>query len=355
MDTPFPGEKSPFLVPYPAPAPADQGIKPFTAVDLAPPSGQSGPRMQAPQASPFLEKDFGKDAPAKAPPARTSPPQSSMPDPLRPIPAGSLSQVFAPSALGSPQGFPFAAAPAMPPKPANPAPAPMGLDFTAVPAARPAPADFVPVPAAPILPAASAAAPPISAIPMAVPAPKPASAPAPKPAPAAKPAPSAAAPALAPIPAPVPGPQAPVDARASTSLRASAILRRGSASEMIAKTDLAMTDADAPEPTPLIVTSGPSVEGRRISAYLGLVSSEIVIPMDVLFRNPAPYGELHRIKAAEDELQRVKRKAFQELEARGRALGADGIIAVTMQYSQIDAVAFLCAAAGTAVKLNLGP
>jgi uncharacterized protein YbjQ (UPF0145 family) len=353
MDTPYPGEKSPFLVPYPAPAPADLGVKPFAAIDLAPPSGQGGARMQAPQASPFLEKDFAKDAAAKAPPARTPPMPATLPDPLRPLPAGSLSQVFAPAASGSSQGFPFAAAPAMAPKPAVPAPAapaPLGLDFTAVPAARPAPADFVPVPAAPIIPAPPAAAPPISALPAAVPqafsAP---AAPATKHTPTPMAAPSALAPVAAPAPAPVPGPEA------SASLRASAILRRGSASEMIAKTDLAMTDADAPEPASLIVTSGPSVDGRRISAYLGLVSSEIVIPMDVLFRNPAPYGELHRIKAAEDELQKVKRKAFQELEARARALGADGIVGVTMQYSQIDAVAFLCAAAGTVVKLHTGP
>jgi uncharacterized protein YbjQ (UPF0145 family) len=74
--------------------------------------------------------------------------------------------------------------------------------------------------------------------------------------------------------------------------------------------------------------------------------------MDVLFRNPAPYGELHRIKAAEEELQRVKRKACEELNARARAMGANGIVAVTLQYSQIDAVAFLCAATGTAVKLS---
>jgi uncharacterized protein YbjQ (UPF0145 family) len=349
MDTPYPGDKSPFLVPYPAPAPADLGVKPFTAIDLAPPSGQGGARMQAPQASPFLEKDFGKDAAAMASPARMPPMHASLPDPLRPIPAGSLSQVFSPGALGSSQGFPFAAAPAMAPKPANPAvnpapaaPAPLGLDFTAVPAARPAPADFVPVPPAPIVPTAPpiapAAAPLVSSVPASVPQASPAL--------AAKSAPMAASPVPA---APAPGPEA------SAALRASAILRRGSASEMIAKTDLAMTDADAPEPAPLILTSGPSVDGRRISAYLGLVSSEIVIPMDVLFRNPAPYGELHRIKAAEDELQKVKRKAFEELEARGRALGADGIVGVTLQYSQIDAVAFLCAAAGTAVKLHLGP
>jgi uncharacterized protein YbjQ (UPF0145 family) len=161
---------------------------------------------------------------------------------------------------------------------------------------------------------------------------------------------------MAAAPAPVPKPSAAAEygSVSSTALRASATPRRGAGSEIIAKTDLAMTDADAPETALLLVTSGPSLEGRRISGYLGMISSEIVIPMDVLFRNPAPYGELHRIKAAEDELQRVKRKACEELETRARALGADGVVGVALQYSQIDAVAFLCAATGTAVKLHLG-
>jgi uncharacterized protein YbjQ (UPF0145 family) len=316
MDTPFQGEKSPFLVPYPPPAQAPLGIKPFTAVDLAPPLGQGGPHFQAPQANPFLEKDFGKETGKGGPAPRPSAAPASLPDPLHPIPAHSLSQVFAPATPASSGGFPFASAPA-PARKAAPAP------ITAVPVPAPAPvlptvADYTAVPPAPAAPVASRPAP---IIPIAI------------------------------QPAPSDTPMASSGPVTSAALRASATPRRGAASEIIAKTDLAMTDADAPEPTPLIVTSGPSVEGRRISAYLGVVSSEIVIPMDVLFRNPAPYGELHRIKIAEEQLQRVKRKACEELDARARALDADGIVAVALQYSQIDAVAFLCAATGTAVKL----
>ena len=55
---------------------------------------------------------------------------------------------------------------------------------------------------------------------------------------------------------------------------------------------------------------------------------------------------------AEDQLQRVKQKAFEELADRARALGADGIVGATLQFSQFDAVVFLCAACGTAVKVG---
>jgi uncharacterized protein YbjQ (UPF0145 family) len=138
-----------------------------------------------------------------------------------------------------------------------------------------------------------------------------------------------------------------------SALRASATPRRGSGTEAYPKSALTMTDADASaEAASLLMTTGPNVEGRRILSYLGVVSVEIVIPKDVLFRNPAPYGELHRLKAAEEHLQRVKQKAFEELSAKARALGANGVVGATLQFSQFDAMVFLCAALGTAVKIE---
>jgi uncharacterized protein YbjQ (UPF0145 family) len=141
--------------------------------------------------------------------------------------------------------------------------------------------------------------------------------------------------------------------QADAALRASATPRRGSGTEAYAKSTLTMTDADASAEAPgLLISTGPNVEGRRIQAYLGVVSVEIVIPKDVLFRNPAPYGDLHRIKAAEEHLQVVKRKAFEELAAKARALGADAVVGTTLQFSQFDAMVCLCAALGTAVKIE---
>jgi uncharacterized protein YbjQ (UPF0145 family) len=99
------------------------------------------------------------------------------------------------------------------------------------------------------------------------------------------------------------------------------------------------------------LTTTQQMDGHSIHSYLGVVSVEIVIPKDLLFRNPAPHGELHRLKAAEDELQRVKNQAFSELGDKAKKLGADGVVGVSLQFSQFDAVVFLCAAVGTAVKL----
>lgn len=100
------------------------------------------------------------------------------------------------------------------------------------------------------------------------------------------------------------------------------------------------------------LTTTATVDGYTIKDYLGLVSIEIVVPKDLLFRNPAPHGDLHRLKSAEDELQRVKVIALEELSQRARSLGADGIVGLTLQFSQFDAIVCLCSAVGTAVKLS---
>ncbi len=103
---------------------------------------------------------------------------------------------------------------------------------------------------------------------------------------------------------------------------------------------------------PFFMTGTATIDNQSISEYLGLVSVEIVLPKDLLFRNPAPYGEMHRIKAAEDQLQKVKEKAMEELAERAKKLQADAVVGVTMQFSQFDAIVCLCSVVGTAVKLS---
>ncbi len=111
--------------------------------------------------------------------------------------------------------------------------------------------------------------------------------------------------------------------------------------------------APAPALKPgFFLTSTSTVDGYTIDEYLGLVSIEVVVPKDVLFRNPAPHGDLHRLKAAEDQLQKVKDTALEELSQRARGMGADGIVGLTLQFSQFDTIVCLCSAVGTAVKLS---
>ena len=61
---------------------------------------------------------------------------------------------------------------------------------------------------------------------------------------------------------------------------------------------------------------------------------------------------MHRIRAAEEQLQSVKAKAFEELAERARGVGANAVVGASLQFSQFDAVVFLCSAVGTAVKID---
>lgn len=235
MDNPFPADKSnPFQTPYQqSAAPAGSGIKPFAAVDLAPPADQSGSRHGGHAAalpSPFAGGEFG----------------SAFLNREGPMPGPS-------------------------PKSDTPAPAvPMGNSFSPAPMA-----DFSPAPVAP-----------------------------------------------------------PEAARQSQILS----LNEFNESLLIRKPEF-------------FCTSTHGVDGYQIQKHLGVVSAEVVIPKDILFQNPAAYGELHRMKSAEDQLQKVKGKAMEELADRARQMGADGVVGVTVGFSQFDAVVCLCSAVGTAVKL----
>jgi uncharacterized protein YbjQ (UPF0145 family) len=144
---------------------------------------------------------------------------------------------------------------------------------------------------------------------------------------------------LAPIPAredgPAPLPPMPVAARNSQIL-AAADMGSGSISSMKPR---------------FFLTSTAVVDGYPIQAYLDVISVEIVLPKDLLFRNPAPYGELHRLKAAEDQLQKVKAKALEELTDKAKHLHADGVVGVAVTFTNLDTVCCLCSAVGTAVKI----
>jgi uncharacterized protein YbjQ (UPF0145 family) len=255
MDNPFSADNNnPFQTPYqqPADASAPAGIKPFTAVDLAPPAGQNGNRHSAPPApgpvpipNAFSGGDFNSAFMSREAPIKSAAPA-------------------APSNAPAPKASPLAA----------PTPMPAVNTFASKPLAAPMP-DFSPAP-----------------MPM------------------------------------------------HETARQSQILSMSDFNDSVNRV----------KPV-FFVSTTQTVDGFQIQDYLGLLSVEVVIPKDVLFRNPAPYGELHRIKAAEDQLQKVKAKALEELGEKAKGMGADGVVGVSLQFSQFDAIVCLCSAVGTAVKL----
>jgi uncharacterized protein YbjQ (UPF0145 family) len=103
----------------------------------------------------------------------------------------------------------------------------------------------------------------------------------------------------------------------------------------------------------MIVTTTPSIEGRTIQSYLGVISSETIIGAnffkDILGGLRDVFGG--RSGTYEKVLEEAKQYAMQELIQKGQAMGANAIVGIDLDYETIGANGsmLMVSASGTAV------
>ena len=107
----------------------------------------------------------------------------------------------------------------------------------------------------------------------------------------------------------------------------------------------------------MIITTTPSVDGRTVSEYCGIVTGETIIGAN-LFRDLfASVRDIvgGRSGSYEDVLREARQTALQEMEAQGRALSADAIVGVDLDYEVVGkgGSMLMVTASGTAVKLRI--
>jgi uncharacterized protein YbjQ (UPF0145 family) len=107
----------------------------------------------------------------------------------------------------------------------------------------------------------------------------------------------------------------------------------------------------------MILTTTDGVEGRRIATYLGIVSGDAVMGTNIFRDLFAGIRDIvgGRTGGYEKVLADAKQAALADLEERARALGADAVVAIDLDYQAIagDGKSMLMVSAnGTAVKLN---
>jgi uncharacterized protein YbjQ (UPF0145 family) len=106
----------------------------------------------------------------------------------------------------------------------------------------------------------------------------------------------------------------------------------------------------------MIVTTTPTIEGRRITDYKGIVTGEAILGANIFRDLFAGIRDLvgGRSAAYEQELERARRIALKEMEEKTRALGADAVIGVDVDYEVIGANGsmLMVAVSGTAVNLD---
>lgn len=105
----------------------------------------------------------------------------------------------------------------------------------------------------------------------------------------------------------------------------------------------------------LLITT-PSVEGRRITRYCGVVCGEAIMGANIFKDLFAGLRDIvgGRSGTYEKELQRAREIALKELEERAAALGANAVVGVDLDYEVMgrENGMLMVAASGTAVVIE---
>lgn len=105
----------------------------------------------------------------------------------------------------------------------------------------------------------------------------------------------------------------------------------------------------------MILSTTPTIEGRPIQDYKGVVTGETIIGANVLKDFMAGLRDLFggRSGAYERVLQEAKDTALHEMTERAKALGANAVVGIDLDYSTIGQAnsMIMVTCSGTAVVL----
>lgn len=108
--------------------------------------------------------------------------------------------------------------------------------------------------------------------------------------------------------------------------------------------------------TDIIMTTTPSIEGRRIKAYHGIVVGEAILGANVFRDFFAGITDIvgGRSGSYERSLNEARETAFREMEDRAKAAGANAVVGVDLDYEVVgkDGGMLMVSASGTAVELD---
>ena len=106
----------------------------------------------------------------------------------------------------------------------------------------------------------------------------------------------------------------------------------------------------------MIVSTTPTIEGRRIKEYLGIVSGEAVLGVNIFKDLFANIRDLvgGRAGAYEKELRNAREMAMDEMVAEAVGLGANAVVGVDLDYEVVgqSGSMLMVSVNGTAVVLD---
>ena len=105
----------------------------------------------------------------------------------------------------------------------------------------------------------------------------------------------------------------------------------------------------------MILTTTPSVDGRTITEYLGVVTGEAILGANIMRDLFAGIRDIvgGRAGAYEEELRKAREIAMEELAAEATGRGADAVVGMDLDYETVGQGSMLMVtASGTAVRLG---
>ena len=106
----------------------------------------------------------------------------------------------------------------------------------------------------------------------------------------------------------------------------------------------------------MLMTTTNTLQGREISDYKGIVTGEAILGANIFKDLFAGIRDIvgGRSGAYEEELQRARQIAMDEMQARAASLGANAVIGVDLDYETVgqNSSMLMVSATGTAVVVR---
>lgn len=106
----------------------------------------------------------------------------------------------------------------------------------------------------------------------------------------------------------------------------------------------------------MLLTTTPTVEGRRIVTYYGVVTGETIIGANVMRDFLAGIRDFFggRSGAYEEVLREAKNTALEEMSREAQRLGANAVVGIDLDYETVGASGsmLMVTCSGTAVRIE---
>ena len=105
----------------------------------------------------------------------------------------------------------------------------------------------------------------------------------------------------------------------------------------------------------MIISTTPTLEGRPIKDYLGIVTGEVIVGANIFKDLFAGIRDIvgGRAGAYEGALRDARRQAYEELAYEAERMGADAVVGVDLDYEVVgqNGSMLMVSISGTAVRL----